>query len=40
MLESCRIVCNDEKDGVGPSDHVGLYAELRTEPVSHPVAST
>ncbi len=33
LLETCRVVCNDEKDGVWPSDHFGVYAELRTEPL-------
>lgn len=32
MVETCRVVCDDERDGVWPSDHFGLYAELRTEP--------
>ena len=26
-------VCDDEVDGVWPSDHFGVYAELRTEPI-------
>jgi endonuclease/exonuclease/phosphatase family metal-dependent hydrolase len=30
-VESCRVVCDDEKDGVWPSDHFGVFAELRTE---------
>ena len=33
LLESCRVVCDDEHDGVWPSDHFGVYAELRTEPI-------
>ncbi|MBW2271861.1 MAG: endonuclease/exonuclease/phosphatase family protein [Deltaproteobacteria bacterium] len=33
LVEQCRVVCNDEKDGVWPSDHFGVYAELRSEPV-------
>lgn len=33
-IEHCRVVCDDEKDGVWPSDHFGVYAELRTEPIS------
>ncbi len=32
LVESCRVVCDDEKDGVWPSDHFGVYAELRSEP--------
>ena len=31
-IESCRVVCDDERGGVWPSDHFGVYAELRTEP--------
>jgi len=31
VIERCRVVCNDERDGVWPSDHFGVYAELRTE---------
>jgi endonuclease/exonuclease/phosphatase family metal-dependent hydrolase len=33
QLLHCRVVCNDEKDGVWPSDHFGVYAELRSEPL-------
>lgn len=33
MLESCRVVCDDGRDGIWPSDHFGVYAELRTEPL-------
>ncbi len=29
----CRVVCNDEQHGVWPSDHFGVYAELRSEPI-------
>jgi len=32
-VDVCRIVCNDEENGVWPSDHFGVYAELRTEPL-------
>ncbi len=35
-VETCRVVCDDEKDGVWPSDHFGLYAEIRTEPLEAP----
>lgn len=35
-IEHCRVVCNDEVDGVWPSDHFGLYAEMRTEPAPQP----
>jgi endonuclease/exonuclease/phosphatase family metal-dependent hydrolase len=31
-IETCRMVCNDKRDGVWPSDHFGLYAEFRVEP--------
>ncbi len=37
QLLHCRVVCNDEKDGVWPSDHFGVYAELRSEPLPPPV---
>jgi endonuclease/exonuclease/phosphatase family metal-dependent hydrolase len=33
LVESCRVVCDDERAGVWPSDHYGLFAELRTEPL-------
>ncbi len=31
--ESCRVVCDELRDGVWPSDHFGVYVELQTEPV-------
>lgn len=31
QLLSCRVVCDDEVGGVWPSDHFGVYAELRSE---------
>ena len=33
-IETCRVVCDDEVDGVWPSDHYGVYAEFRTEPLA------
>ena len=30
-VEDCRVVCNQEEGGVWPTDHFGVYAELRTE---------
>jgi endonuclease/exonuclease/phosphatase family metal-dependent hydrolase len=33
-VERCRVVCNEAEDGVWPSDHFGVYAELRSEPLS------
>ena len=30
---SCRVVCNQGVDGVWPSDHFGVYAELRDQPL-------
>jgi endonuclease/exonuclease/phosphatase family metal-dependent hydrolase len=33
LVETCLVVCDDEQDGVWPSDHFGVYAELRTDPV-------
>jgi endonuclease/exonuclease/phosphatase family metal-dependent hydrolase len=32
-LARCRVVCDDERDGVWPTDHFGVYAELHTDPV-------
>lgn len=32
-IERCRVVCDDEREGVWPSDHFGVFAELRTEPL-------
>jgi endonuclease/exonuclease/phosphatase family metal-dependent hydrolase len=32
LVERCEIVCNTPVDGVWPSDHFGVYAELRDEP--------
>ena len=29
----CRVVCNDERGGVWPSDHFGVFAELRDTPL-------
>lgn len=39
IVEQCRIVCDDERDGVWPSDHFGLCAELRTAPLPDAGAS-
>ena len=33
MLKSCRVVCNEGRDGAWPSDHFGVFAELHTEEV-------
>ena len=33
-IESCRVVCDDEKGGVWPSDHFGVCCELRSEPLT------
>ncbi len=38
LLEDCRVVCNDEKDGAWPSDHFGVFAVLRTDPVDGAVS--
>ncbi len=32
LIEGCRVVCDEKKDGGWPSDHFGVYAELRTDP--------
>jgi endonuclease/exonuclease/phosphatase family metal-dependent hydrolase len=34
LVEHCRVVCDAPGDGVWPSDHFGVYAELRSEPLS------
>ena len=34
QLLDCRVVCNDEKNEIWPSDHFGVYAELRSEPLA------
>lgn len=31
-IERCRVVCDGGADGAWPSDHSGVFAELRTEP--------
>ncbi len=33
LVESCRVVCAAAREGVWPSDHFGVCAELRTEPL-------
>lgn len=35
-IEKCRVVCDAEVDGIWPSDHFGVYAEFRTEPMPRP----
>jgi endonuclease/exonuclease/phosphatase family metal-dependent hydrolase len=32
-IERCRVVCDREEQGVWPSDHFGVWAELRSEPL-------
>jgi endonuclease/exonuclease/phosphatase family metal-dependent hydrolase len=32
-ITACRVVCDDAVDGVWPSDHFGVYAELATRPL-------
>lgn len=34
LVERCAVVCDDEHAGVWPSDHFGVVAELRTQPLS------
>jgi hypothetical protein len=34
QITHCRVVCNEPKNGVWPSDHFGVYAELRAAPLS------
>jgi len=36
QLLDCREVCDDEKAGIWPSDHFGVYAQLRSEPLPPP----
>ena len=33
QITQCRVVCNEPKSGVWPSDHFGVYAELRAVPM-------
>ncbi len=33
-IESCRVVCDQQHEGVWPSDHFGVFCTLRTEPLS------
>lgn len=33
QLTRCEVVCNEEQGGAWPSDHFGVFAQLRTEPV-------
>jgi endonuclease/exonuclease/phosphatase family metal-dependent hydrolase len=35
-VERCEVVCDHEQDGVWPTDHFGVYAELRTDPLPIP----
>jgi len=35
-IERCEVVCNHERDGVWPTDHFGVFAELRTDPLPMP----
>ncbi len=32
LVESCRVVCDNARGGVWPTDHFGVYAEIRTDP--------
>ena len=36
QITDCRVVCNEPKAGVWPSDHFGVYAELRAVPLPEP----
>ncbi len=33
QITGCRVVCDDVVDGIWPSDHFGVFAELRDEPL-------
>jgi endonuclease/exonuclease/phosphatase family metal-dependent hydrolase len=35
----CRVVCHEPRGGVWPSDHFGVYAELRTQPIPKAAAA-
>ncbi len=35
QITSCRVVCDAERDGCWPTDHFGVYAELRDEPLAN-----
>ena len=35
-VQRCTVVCDDAKDGVWPSDHFGVYAELQDSPQPMP----
>jgi len=37
LLETCRVVCDEAQNGVWPSDHFGLFAQLRTTPLGDPI---
>jgi endonuclease/exonuclease/phosphatase family metal-dependent hydrolase len=34
QLLACRVACDEPEAGVWPSDHFGVYAELRSEPAA------
>ena len=38
QIQACRVVCDKPEGGVWPSDHFGVYAELRSEPEREPAA--
>jgi len=33
QITTCRVVCDDVHEGIWPSDHFGVYAELRDAPI-------
>jgi endonuclease/exonuclease/phosphatase family metal-dependent hydrolase len=33
LIETCRVICDEPQNGIWPTDHFGVYAELRTEPL-------
>jgi len=39
LVEICRVACDNVVEGVYPSDHFGVYAELRTAPLEPAPAS-
>ncbi len=32
-IEDCKVVCDEPEDGVWPSDHFGVVADIRTNPI-------
>lgn len=39
LVEECRVVCDRADGGVWPSDHFGVYARMRSEPLASEAAA-